>query len=125
MEHTIVDLGNTSGGGLVFLPDALTYVRRNEIAQLTAKARIPAIYPWRDFATAGGLMSYGPHEGYTNEIFRQAANYVSRILNGEKPAEMPVQAPTRLILTINAKAAKTLDLKISENLMALADEIVE
>jgi putative ABC transport system substrate-binding protein len=70
-------------------------------------------------------MSYGPHEGYTNEIFRQAADYVSRILNGEKPAEMPVQAPTRLILTINAKAAKTLDLKIPANLMALADEIVE
>ena len=125
IERTIVDLGSTSGSGLVFLPDALTYVRRNEIAQLTAKGRIPAIYPWRDFVTAGGLMSYGPHEGYTNEIFRQAADYVSRILNGEKPAEMPVQAPTRLILTINAKAAKTLDLKIPANLMALADEIVE
>ena len=125
IERTIVDLGNTSRSGLVFLPDALTYARRNEIAQLTAEQRIPAIYPWRDFVTAGGLMSYGPHEGYANEMVRQAADYVSRILNGEKPAEMPVQAPTKLVLTINAKAAKTLDLKIPASLMALADEMVE
>jgi len=125
IERTIVDLGNTSRSGLVFLPDALTYARRNEIAQLIAKQRIPAIYPWRDFVTAGGLMSYGPHEGYADEVVRQAANYVNRILYGEKPAEMPVQAPTKLVMTINARAAKTLGLEIPASLMALADEMIE
>jgi putative ABC transport system substrate-binding protein len=89
IERTIVGLGNTSGtSGLVFLPDALTYVRQNQIVQLIAQQHIPAIYPWRDFVLAGGLMSYGPHEEYADEMFRQAANYVNRILNGEKPAEI-------------------------------------
>jgi len=125
IERTIVDLGKTSRSGLVFLPDALTYARRNEIAHLIAKQRIPAIYPWRDFVTAGGLMSYGPHEGYADEVVRQAANYVNRILIGEKPAEMPVQAPTKLVVTINARAAKTLGLEIPASLMALADEMIE
>jgi putative ABC transport system substrate-binding protein len=125
IERTIVGLGNTSGSGLVFLPDALTYVRRNEIVQLIAKQHIPAIYPWRDFVIAGGLMSYGPHEAYVDEALRQAAKYVNRILNGEKPAEMPVQAPTKLALTINARTAKTLGLEIPGSLMALADEMVE
>jgi putative ABC transport system substrate-binding protein len=125
IERTIVNLGNTSRSGLVFFPDALTYVRRNEIAQLIARQRIPSIYPWRDFVTAGGLMSYGPHEGYQDEVLREVANYVKRILNGEKPAEMPVQAPTRLLLVINARVAKALGLEIPAKLMALADEIIE
>jgi putative ABC transport system substrate-binding protein len=93
------------------------------MAQLIAKQRIPAIYPWRDFVTAGGLMSYGPHEGYADEVVRQAANYVNH--NGEKPAEMPVQAPTKLVITINARAAKTLGLEMPASLMALADEMIE
>jgi putative ABC transport system substrate-binding protein len=70
-------------------------------------------------------MSYGPHEGYTDELVRQAAAYVNRILKGEKPAEMPVQAPTKLVLTISARTAKTLGLKMPASLMALADEIIE
>jgi ABC-type uncharacterized transport system substrate-binding protein len=70
-------------------------------------------------------MSYGPHAGYGDEAVRQAANYISRILNGEKPAEMPVQAPTKLVITINAGAAKTLGLEIPASLMALADEVIE
>ena len=70
-------------------------------------------------------MSYGPHEGYADEIVRQAANYVNRILKGEKPAEMPVQAPTKLVIAINARAAKTLGLEIPASLMALADEVIE
>jgi len=125
IERTIIDLQNPSRSGLVFLPDALTYARRTEIVQLIAKQRIPAIYPWRDFVTAGGLMSYGPNEGYTDEVVRQAANYVSRILKGEKPAEMPVQAPTRLVIAINARAAKALGLELPASLMALADEVIE
>lgn len=125
IERTIVDLGNTSRGGLVFLPDALTYVRRNEITQLIAKHRIPAIYPWRDFVTAGGLMSYGPHEGYRDEMVREGANYISRIVKGEKTAEMPVQAPTKLVISINTRAAKLLGLEIPASLMVLADEMIE
>lgn len=125
IERTIVDLGNMSRSGLVFLPDALTYVRRNEIVQLIARERIPAIYPWRDFVIAGGLMSYGPDAEYTEEFLRQVANYVNRILAGEKPAEMPVQAPTKLVLSINARTAKALGLEIPVSLMALADEIIE
>ena len=70
-------------------------------------------------------MSYGPPERYADEMLRQAANYVNRILNGEKPAEMPVQAPTKLVLTINTRTAKTLGLQIPTNLMALADEVIE
>lgn len=125
IERTIVDLGKTSSSGLVFLPDALTYARRAEILQLIAKQHMPAIYPWRDFVVDGGLISYGPHEGYAAEMLRQTANYVDRILNGEKPAEMPVQAPTKLILTINTRTAKTLGLDLPGSLMALADEIIE
>ncbi|WP_439393359.1 ABC transporter substrate binding protein [Bradyrhizobium sp. PMVTL-01] len=126
IERTIVGLGNTSGkSGLVFLPDALTYARRNQIVQLIAQQHIPTIYPWRDFVLAGGLMSYGPHEAYADEMFRQAANYVNRILNGERPAEMPVQAPTKLVLSINARTAKALGLEIPASLMALADEMIE
>ena len=125
IERTIVDLGNTSRSGLVFLPDALTYARRNEIIQLIARQRLPAIYPWRDFVIAGGLISYGPDAGYTDEFLGQGASYVNRILAGEKPAEMPVQAPTKLVLSINARTAKALGLEIPARLMALADEMVE
>jgi ABC-type uncharacterized transport system substrate-binding protein len=125
IDRTIVDLGNASRSGLIFLPDALTYVRRNEIVQLIAKQRIPAIYPWRDFVTAGGLISYGPDAGYTDEFLGQAASYVNRILNGEKPAEMPVQAPTKLVLSVNTKAAKALGLDLPASLIALTDEIIE
>jgi putative ABC transport system substrate-binding protein len=74
---------------------------------------------------AGGLISYGPHEAYADEMLRQAANYVGRILKGEKPAEMPVQAPTRLIITINSRTAKALGLEIPGSLAALADEMIE
>jgi putative ABC transport system substrate-binding protein len=70
-------------------------------------------------------MSYGPHEAYADEMFRQAADYVDRILRGGKPAEMPVQAPTKLILSINTRTAKALDLELPNSLLALADEIVE
>lgn len=125
IERTIIDLGNTSRRGLVFLPDAVTYARRNELIQLIARQRLPAIYPWRDFVVAGGLISYGPDAGYTDEFLRQVAGYVNRILAGEKPAEMPVQAPTKLVLSINARTAKALGLEIPARLMALADEMIE
>jgi putative ABC transport system substrate-binding protein len=125
IEHTIIELGKRSHTGLVFLPDALTYAHLNAIVDLIAQHRIPAIYPWRDFVTAGGLISYGPDAGYTDEFLGQAASYVNRILNGEKPAEMPVQAPTKLVLSVNTKAAKALGLDLPASLIALTDEIIE
>ena len=125
IERTIISLGKASHGGLVFLPDALTYARRNKIVELIAQQRIPAIYPWRDFVVAGGLISYGPGTGYNDEVVTQAAGYVNRILNGEKPAELPVQAPTKLVIAINARTAKTLGLEIPARLIALADEVIE
>ena len=89
IERTITDLGKSSHGGLVFLPDALTYARRNTIVELIAQQRIPAIYPWRDFVVAGGLISYGPGIAYGDEYIIQAASYIDRILNGESPADLP------------------------------------
>lgn len=125
IERTILDLGKTSHSGLVFLPDALTYARRKALVESIAQQHIPAIYPWRDFVVAGGLMSYGPGATYTRQHFSQAADYVIRILKGEKPAELPVQAPTKLVLVINATAAKALGLEIPARLIALADELIE
>lgn len=125
IERVIVDLGKTPNGGLVFLPDALTYARRDRMVELIAQLRIPAIYPWRDFVVAGGLISYGPGAGYNDELCEQAAGYVNRILNGEKPAELPVQAPTELVISLNVRTAKTLGLEIPATLIALADEVIE
>lgn len=105
--------------------DGLTYAHRKTLVELIAQQRIPAIYPWRDFVVAGGLISYGPGASYTEQHFSQAADCVIRILKGEKPAELPVQAPTKLVLVINATTAKTLGLEISARLMALADELIE
>jgi putative tryptophan/tyrosine transport system substrate-binding protein len=125
IERVIIDLGKTPNGGLVFLPDALTYARRDRMVELIAQQRIPAIYPWRDFVVAGGLISYGPGVGYNDELCEQAAGYVNRILNGEKPAELPVQAPTKLAISLNVRTARTLGLEIPANLIALADEVIE
>jgi len=125
IERVILDLGKTLNGGLVFLPDALTYARRDRMVELIAQQRIPAIFPWRDFVVAGGLISYGPGAGYNDELCEQAAAYVNRILNGEKPADLPVQAPTRLEISINVRTARRLGLAIPATLIALADEVIE
>jgi putative ABC transport system substrate-binding protein len=96
--------------------------QRDLILTLAARHKLPAIYWERFFVTAGGLMSYGPD---VIEEFRQAAGYVDRIFKGEKPADMPVQAPTKYQLVINFKTAKTLDLKVPQPLLASADEVIE
>jgi putative ABC transport system substrate-binding protein len=99
-----------------------TAVRRDAVIAAAAKNRLPTIYPYRYFVADGGLMSYGPD---TIEQFRRAAGYVDRILKGEKPAELPVQAPTRYQLVINLKTAKALGIEIPPTLIARADEVIE
>ena len=102
--------------------DALFTGEVNRLAALTAQRRIPAIYFSREFAAAGGLMSYGPS---ITEAYRELGAYTKKILNGAKPAELPVLQPTKFELVINLKTAKTLGLEVSPQFQQLADEIIE
>jgi len=96
--------------------------RRKLIISLAARYKLPSVYPYRYYTVDGGLISYGPN---TNDAVRRAAGYVDRILKGEKPADMPVQAPTKYELVINLKTAKALGLTIPQSLLATADEVIE
>jgi len=122
VEHVFAQLGSNSNGGLIVNPDAFTTANRALIISLAARYRLPAIYAYRYYATAGGLLSYG-HE--TNDLFQQATVYVDRIFKGAKPADLPVQSPTKFDLIINQKTAKALDLTIPDRLLALADQLIE
>ena len=122
IENTITKLGGETGSGLVLVPDNFTTVHREFIISLTARFRIPAIYPYRYFAEAGGLLSYGVD---AVDLFRRASDYVSRILRGADPADLPVQAPTKFELVINLRTAKALDLVIPRVLLAGADQVIE
>ena len=103
-------------------PNRFTTNHPEGIAALAARHKLPAVYPFRYFAEAGGLVSYGSDEG---DQFRRAAAYVDRILKGAKPADLPVQAPTKYELAINLKTAKALGLTIPETLLATADEVIQ
>jgi putative ABC transport system substrate-binding protein len=121
IESAIAKVGGP-GGGLIVLPDNLVVAHRKEVAASTAKHRMPAIYPFREFVEAGGLVSLGIDVA---DQCRQAAEYVDRILKGDQPAELPVQAPNRFELLINVKTAKALGLDIPPTLLARADEVIE
>ena len=108
--------------GLVVIPDAFMVGHRAQITALAARYRVPAIYTFRSFAELGGLISYGPD--FFDE-YRRTASYVDRILKGEKPTELPVQAPVKFELVINVKTAKALGLAVPPTLLARADEVIE
>jgi putative tryptophan/tyrosine transport system substrate-binding protein len=122
IEHAIETAARTQNVGMMVLGGSFVSVHRNLIVALAARHRLPAIYYSRDFVAAGGLLSYGIDP---IELHRQAVSYVDRILRGEKPANLPVQAATKFELAINAKTAKALELTVPPNLLALADEVIE
>ena len=122
IERAITTFARTANGGLIVTPNASASVHRDLIVALAARHRLPAVYPFRYHADGGGLVSYGPD---VVDQCRRAAGYVDRILKGEKPADLPVQAPTKYEMVINLKTAKALGLTLPESLIARADEIIE
>jgi putative ABC transport system substrate-binding protein len=122
IDTTIAALARESNGSLIVMPDTFTTVHRAKITALAAQYRLPAVYPFRFFATAGGLLSYGSD---TIDTFRRAATYADRILRGERPSELPVQAPTRFQLVVNLKTAKALGFSIPTSMFVRADEVIE
>jgi len=122
VESLLTTQAREPNSGLVVIPDAFMVGHRAQITALAARYRVPAIYTFRSFAELGGLISYGPD--FFDE-YRRTASYVDRILKGEKPTELPVQAPVKFELVINLKAAKALGLTISESLVLIADEVIE
>ena len=122
VEAAITALAREPGGGLIAAPDAFINNHRRAIMTLTERHRLPAIYGFRQFAREGALISYGPDSG---DIVRRSAGYVDRILKGERPADLPVQAPTKYELVINFKTAKALGIDVPLHLQQIADEVIE
>jgi putative ABC transport system substrate-binding protein len=121
-ERAVAAFARGSNGGLIVTTSTLAQVHRELIITLAASHRLPAVYPFRFFTTSGGLISYGPD---TIDQYRRAAGYVGRILKGENPADLPVQAPTKYVTVLNLKTAKALGLTIPETLLATADEVIQ
>jgi ABC-type uncharacterized transport system substrate-binding protein len=122
IERTITTFARENNGGLIVTAGAGVATNRGLIIRLAARYRLPAVYAYRYYVADGGLMSYGPNN---IDQYRRAAGYVDRILKGEKPADLPVQAPTKYELVINLKAAKALGLEVPTALLARADEVIE
>ena len=122
IDRGLAAFARSSNGGLIVTAGPTTTIHRELIIALAARHRLPAVYPNRLFITAGGLISYGPD---FLDLYRRAAGYVDRILKGEKPADLPVQAPTKYELVINLKTAKALGLTIPESFLNLTDEVIQ
>jgi ABC-type uncharacterized transport system substrate-binding protein len=122
IERAVVAFSRTSNGGLIVTAGALAFVHRELIVALAARHHLPAVYPFRYHVLAGGLLSYGPN---FIEQYRLAAGYVDRILKGEKPADLPVQAPTKYELVINHQTARMLGLTVPPTLLSTAEGVIE
>ena len=122
IERAIAAFARSSNGGLVVTASAVAQGYRELVITLAARHKLPAVYFDRSFGAAGGLISYGPDQV---DQYRLAAGYVDRILKGEKPADLPVQAPTKYELVINLKTAKALGLDVPATVLARADEVIE
>ena len=122
IEHAIDEVAREPNCGLIPLPGPLMAVRRDLIISLASRYRLPSVYAYRYYPTSGGLASYGVE---IIDLYRRAASYVDRILKGEKPGDLPVQQATKFALVINLKTAKAIGVKISDNLLSLADEVIE
>ena len=121
IERNVAAFARSGNGGMIATSGG-TGTRRKHLISLAARHKLPAVYPYRYYAVDGGLISYGPN---TLDPVRRAAGYVDRILKGEKPADMPVQAPTKYELIINLKTARTLGLTVPQSLLTTADEVIE
>jgi putative ABC transport system substrate-binding protein len=122
IERAVMAFSRGSNGGLIVTGSPSTAIHRHQIIMLAARHLLPAVYPYRYFVASGGLICYGPD---LIDQFRRAAGYVDRILKGEKPADLPVQAPTKYELVINLKTAKAIGLEVPPTLLARADEVIE
>lgn len=122
IEAALDSLGQRPGGGLIVVPESFTSTHLELIVRLAAQHRVPAMYPRRQFPASGGLISYGPDNVDT---IRRSAAYIDRIMRGEKPAELPVQAQTKFELVINFKTARALGLTVPNSMQLLADEVIE
>jgi putative ABC transport system substrate-binding protein len=122
LERVVATSAREPNSGLVVMPDAFTDAHRVEITSVVARYRLPAVYAYRFLAVLGGLLSYGPD---LTDNFRRAATYADHILKGGKPADLPVQAPTKYVLTINLKTTKALGLDVPPTLLARADEVID
>jgi len=122
IEREVVAFAREPNGGLIAVSGSNVLLHRELLVSLAARHRLPAVYPFRSHVMSGGLVCYGPD---TIDQFRRAANYVDRILKGEKPADLPVQAPTKHELVVNLRAAKALGLEVPATVLARADEVIE
>jgi putative ABC transport system substrate-binding protein len=121
-DRAFSDMTRARAGALPVLGSTMFFTERRRLVDLAAKNRLPAVYPWREFVDAGGLMSYGSNVA---DLYRRAATYVDRILKGTKPADLPVEQPTKFELVINMKTAKALGLTITQSVLGRADQVIE
>jgi putative ABC transport system substrate-binding protein len=120
-DRAFSDMTRARAGALTALPSSMFFGERRHLVDLAAKNRLPAVYPTREFVDAGGLMAYGANVA---DLYRRAATYVDKILKGAKPADLPVEQPTKFELVINLKTAKALGLTIPPSLLGRADEVI-
>jgi putative ABC transport system substrate-binding protein len=122
IERAFAALPKARGQGLIVLPNPVTLTHQTQIVELAAKHRLPAMYPWPEFTESGGLMSYATNR---TEMYRRSVAFIDKILKGAKPADLPIEQPTKFELVINLRTAKTLGLTIPQSVLGRADHIIE